>query len=110
MEDPGSDSCTDHNTVSLSCEVVRTSSSVGRPRLYIGSRCWCNYISLSCVRSGDQFHLCSYPKDIRRFVFCFLFVEWWVSVGSDPGVIRQGGTDYMSVIPDWFVRDCRCDG
>ena len=62
------------------------------------------------MRLGDQFHQCSYPKDIRRFVFCFLFVEWWASVRLGPGVMRQGGTDYMSVTLDWSVRDCRCDG
>ena len=50
------------------------------------------------------------PRIVDGLSFVSFFVERWAFVRLDPGDMRQGGTDYMSVTLDWFVRDCRCDG
>ena len=49
------------------------------------------------------------PRIVDGLSFVSFSVERWV-VRLDPGVMRQGGTDYMSVTLDWSERDCRCDG
>ena len=67
------------------------------------------YHFLVCVQMIN-FTCVHIPRIFEGLSFVSFSVEWRASVRPDAGVIRQGGTDYMSVIPDWFVRDCRCDG